>query len=60
MQNNLVFTIFIPGAVYVVLYSSADPSARIRIPFKEELRNRFPAWRVGMTTLFDVSARQAT
>ncbi len=33
--------------------------ARICKPFKEP-RNRFPAWRVGTTTLFDVPARQAT
>ncbi len=30
--------------------------ARICKPFKEP-RNRFPAWRAGTTTLFDVSAR---
>jgi hypothetical protein len=34
---------------------------RVRIckPFKEH-RNRFPAWRAGATTLFDVTACQAT
>jgi hypothetical protein len=32
--------------------------ARICKPFKKP-RNRFPAWRVGTTTLFDVLARQA-
>jgi hypothetical protein len=33
--------------------------ARICKTFKEP-RNRFPAWRAGTTTLFDVPARQAT
>ncbi len=33
--------------------------ARICKPFKEP-RNRFPAWRAGTTSLFDVPARQAT
>jgi hypothetical protein len=32
---------------------------RLCKPFKE-LRNRFPAWRAGTTTLFVVQARQAT
>ncbi len=32
--------------------------ARICKPFKES-RNRFPVWRAGTTTLFDVPARQA-
>jgi hypothetical protein len=33
--------------------------ARICKPLKEP-RNRFPAWRAGTTTLFDVPAHQAT
>jgi hypothetical protein len=33
--------------------------AQICKPFKAP-RNRFPAWRLGTTTLFDVPARQAT
>ncbi len=38
----------------------ASNLARICKPFKEP-KNRFPAWRAGTTTLFDVPARrQAT
>jgi hypothetical protein len=33
--------------------------ARICKHFKEPKKNRFPAWRDGTTTLFDVPARQA-
>jgi hypothetical protein len=39
--------------------SVADTRARICKHLKEP-RNRFPIWRAGATTLFDVPARQAT
>jgi hypothetical protein len=38
---------------------TAQARARIRKALKEP-RNRFPAWRAGTKTLFDVLARQAT
>jgi hypothetical protein len=36
-----------------------EARARICKPFNES-KNRFPAWRAGTTTLFDVPVRQAT
>jgi hypothetical protein len=42
-----------------VLYVEKSGRDRICKPYKEPM-NRFPAWRAGTTTLFDVPARQAT
>jgi hypothetical protein len=39
------------------VYLSSQCRSRICKPFKEP-RNRFPGWRAGTTTLFDVPARQ--
>ncbi len=48
---------FLTNCSYFVVGS--ESRARIWKPFKEP-RNRFPAWRAGMTILFDVLARPAT
>jgi hypothetical protein len=61
--------------VYPMMYSSSScTSQKFLFPFRngmklhepefvnlfKEPRNRFPTWRPGATTLFDVPARQAT
>ncbi len=54
---------YFPPATFVHLFlsGSQSPATRARIckPFKEP-RNRFPAWRAGMTTLFVAPGRHAT
>jgi hypothetical protein len=46
-----------PGAACAA--HSLQSETRICKPFKEP-RNRFPTWKAGTTTLFDVTARKAT
>jgi hypothetical protein len=47
-----------PTHTGLICGKTLEPNISSLGPFKEP-RNRFPAWRAGMSTLFDVPARQA-